>query len=138
MDPLPTYNLKIEQRPGFAYALLTAPEVRMSDAARYVAEMADECGRLGTDKLLIDRRVDGAPSRTLAYYKVAEIIDKFPPCTRVAFVDEDPASRERLNWALRQAQTDAVSFHIFADAADAEQWLLTNADPPTPGWTPGK
>jgi hypothetical protein len=124
--PRQAYTLDFEERPRYCYGRLTARSLAVEDADLYLSELAEKCTKLGTNGLLIERRIEASLSRVLAYYKIGRMIDTFPPGTRVAIVDGDLRSRECFDWAIRRCTPHPLSIKVFATVADGEAWLLSS------------
>src|SRR4051794_34801332 len=110
------YTLEIDQNPNFIHACLTATNLTMDDARRYISALAAECLRLKTGKLLLERQVNVLPGRVLAYYKAATMSDMFPAGMQVAIVESDDEARERLQWGIDHSDADSINVKLFGTA----------------------
>jgi len=124
-----SYQLKIDQKPGYLHAVVTG-ENSKEDVAAYLAGLRDECIARGCFRVLIEERLVGPRLRTL---DVFELIFKGSQqalglYTAIAFVDVNPEG-DLMQFAQTAAVNRGIPVSLFATVADAEQWLMRGQAP---------
>jgi hypothetical protein len=118
------YSIETENRGSYLYAIIGGLKVTPEMAKDYWAEIVDECKDLGLNKILAEKNF----IETISMDSLAELNPYFTDLFKgfiVAFVDRyhhDDISE--LGKTL--ARGSGVKMQIFADADEAEKWLLAN------------
>ncbi len=124
-----SYQLKLEQKPGYLHVIVTG-ENSKENVAAYLAELRGECIARGCFRVLIEERLEGPRLRTL---DVFEVIFKgsrhaLGMYTAIAFVDVNAAG-DLMQFAQTAAVNRGIPVSLFSSVADAEQWLLRGQGP---------
>jgi hypothetical protein len=124
MDPERPYSLEMENRGSYLYAIIGGLKVTPEMARDYWTEIVDECTDLGLDKILAEKNF----VETISMDSLADLNPYFRELFKgfkVAFVDRyhhDDISE----LGKKLARASGVKMQTFADAAEAEKWLLAN------------
>jgi hypothetical protein len=116
------YELKLEQRDGYLYALVNATAMDRDIAMAYLSEIAAECDRLNCEGVLIERNVPVMlPDADLFFVTNAflEMIDG----RRVAFVNPHEPIEQDMAFAVTIGTNRGANYKLFDDVESAEQWL---------------
>ena len=117
------YKLTFEQRAGYLRVQVEGKNDSYEISMAYWREIAAECGRLGTNRLLVEEDIPEAVSYSEMYSIAAELPELFRGIS-IAFVDRYAEQAELNSFGELVAQNRGVRGRFFADAADAEAWLL--------------
>jgi hypothetical protein len=124
MDPEKPYSLETENRGSYLYAIIGGLKVTSEMARDYWTEIVDECKDLGLDKILAEKNF----VETISMDSLADLNPYFSELfkgLKVAFVDRyhhDDISE----LGKKLARASGVKMQTFANAAEAEKWLLAN------------
>lgn len=124
-----SYQLRIDQKPGYLHAVVTGENSRENVAA-YLAELRGECIARGCFRVLIEERLEGPRLRTLDVFEVIfrgsrQALGMY---TAIAYVDLN-AEGDLMQFAQTAAVNRGIPVSIFPTVADAEQWLLRGQGP---------
>ena len=118
-----TYQLKVEQKPGYLHAVVTGSN-SAENVRAYLDELRRECIARGCFRVLIEERLEGPRLRTL---DVFEVIFKggrqaLGFYTAIAYVDVN-AEGDLMKFAQTAAVNRGLPVSLFTTVADAELWL---------------
>jgi hypothetical protein len=124
-DPKP-YRIKFEHRPQYLYAHVSGEHDSVKISISYWRDIADECRRTETAKVLVDEDIAEAVSK-LETYKIANEISKIGfTNVLVAFVDRYLEHQEANQFGELVASNRGLRVKVFNDTETAEKWLLEN------------
>ncbi|TBR12420.1 MAG: hypothetical protein EPO46_05015 [Lysobacter sp.] len=128
MSQSPPYTLVFEPRVHYLYARVTGPEDTAEVSIAYWAEIASECHARGTERLLVEERLEG--NSTVA--DMEQVVDGLLALgfhdIRVAFVDATEDAALLIGSEIR-VQQHGLSGRVFRRIAEAEGWLLADLPP---------
>ena len=118
-----SYQLKIEQKPGYLHVIVTG-ENSKENVAAYLAELRGECIARGCFRALIEERLEGPRLRTLDVFEVIFKGSKqaLGLYTAIAFVDVN-AQGDLMQFAQTAAVNRGIPVSLFSSVADAEKWI---------------
>ena len=117
------YELKIENRPHYLYALVKSDSSRPTIARDYLKDITDKCRENRCTRLVIENQLP----QTFWVWDLFAVATQFPSlgieCTKVAIIDKlAPVKNEEFSVVVgRQCGLDV---HVFTDLRAAEMWLL--------------
>lgn len=124
MDQEKGYDLVIEERDGYLYAVAGGPKLTAQISSAYWNEIAGRCFASGVDKILIEKNfvVGVGPADMLA---MADHLGNLLPGRKIAFVDR--FHHDDINeLGKKLARNREVMMQLFGSVAEAERWLLAN------------
>lgn len=124
MDQEKGYDLSIEERSGYLYAVAGGPKLTAQISSAYWNEIAGRCFSTNVDKILIEKNfVEGVgPADMLA---MADHLGNLLPGRKIAFVDR--FRHDDINeLGKKLARNREVMMQLFESVTDAERWLLAN------------
>ena len=118
-----TYQLKIEQKPGYLHAIVTGQN-SAENVRAYLEELRSECIARGCFRVLIEEHLEGPRLKTL---DVFEVISKgSAPAlglyTAIAYVDLN-AEGDLMKFAQATAVNRGLPVSIFLTVTEAERWI---------------
>lgn len=117
-----TYELRLEERPGFLYAHVTAPRITEEIAFAYLDEVLAKCRARGYRRLLLHREIPAMlPDGDLFF--VASEFQRRLAGIRTAFVNPVEKNSETFGFAVTVGQNRGGQYGLFDNDADAEAWL---------------
>jgi len=119
-----TYQLTVDQRPGFLYCVVTG-ENTSANVVAYLSEMLRECSSRGCFRVLIDERLEGPRLRISDVFQIASDEGKraLGVLEAIAYVDAN-ASGDLMQFAETVAVNRGLPLRVCRSVAEAEQWLL--------------
>lgn len=118
------YTLKMEDRGEYLWVLAGGEKLPAAISISYWNEIAERCYETDRMKILIEKdfRESVGPADMI---QMAEHLGKILPGRRIAFVDH--YGHEEINeLGKKLARNRDVVMQTFANARDAEKWLLAN------------
>jgi len=124
MEAEKTYDLVMENRGSYLYAIVGGLKVTRQIALGYWAEIISECDDIGTTKILLEHNF----VQMISMEEMLEVIGPVADLLKgrlLAFVDryshyEIPEAGKKI---LRGRD---VKMQLFTDVGEAEKWLLAN------------
>ena len=116
------YTLTFEERPGYLHARVEGEHDSYEISRAFWSDIAAECERRGTTKLLVEENIPEIVSYSEMYNIAADLPDLFSGIS-IAFVDRYADHSEINSFGELVAQNRGVRGRIFADVASAEDWL---------------
>ena len=116
------YTLTFEERPDYLYARVEGEHDSYEISRDFWIEIAGECEKRGTRKLLVEENIPEAVSVSEMYAIASELPDRFLDVS-LAFVDPHADQAELNSFGELVAQNRGVRGRFFADVASAEEWL---------------
>ena len=116
------YTLTFEERPDYLYARVEGEHDSYEISRDFWIEIAGECEKRGTRKLLVEENIPEAVSVSEMYAIASELPDRFLDVS-LAFVDPYADQAELNSFGELVAQNRGVRGRFFADVASAEEWL---------------
>ena len=123
IEQVMTYQLKIEQKPGYLHAIATGQN-STENVRAYLDELRGECIARGCSRVLIEERLEGPRLKTLDVFEVIFKGSKqaLGLYTAIAYVDLN-AESDLMNFAQTAAVIRGLPVSVFATVAEAEQWI---------------
>jgi len=122
-NPIKPYKLTFERRPEFLHARVEGERDSYELSIAYWTEIAAECSRISATKLLVEEDIPEVVGYSDMFRIAAELPELFLGIA-IAFVDRYADQAELNEFGELVAQNRGVRGRYFADAADAEAWLL--------------
>jgi hypothetical protein len=124
-----SYTLTIERKPTYLHAIVTGLNSR-ENVAQYLREVLRECTNQRCFRVLIEERLEGPRLGVLDVFEIASrgsknALGKF---RAIAYVDIH-AEGGLMEFAETVAMNRALPVRIFSTVADAEEWILNDANP---------
>jgi hypothetical protein len=119
------YELSFEYRQQYLYVYIKGDEDNYEISRQYWQEIADECGRINCKKLLIEEDIPQIVSMAEMFRIASEIPGMGFFGVRIAFVDRYIEHQDLNKFGELVATNRGVFGRIFNDAAEAENWLLS-------------
>ena len=118
-----SYQLKIEQKPGFLHAVATGRNTR-ENVQRYLQDVLRECLARGCGRVLIEERLEGPRLETgdVCDIAVEGAARGGTTLLAIAYVDVN-AQGPLMKFAEDVAVNRGVRVRVFGTVADAERWL---------------
>ena len=116
------YTLTFEERPEYLHARVEGEHDSYEISHGFWTDIAAECERLGTTKLIVEENIPEIVSFSEMYNIAADLPDLFFGVS-VAFVDPYADQAELNSFGELVAQNRGVRGRFFADIASAEDWL---------------
>jgi hypothetical protein len=118
-----TYQLKIEQKPGYLHAVVTGQN-SAENVRAYLAQLRGECVARDCFRALIEERLEGPRLKTLDVFEVIfkgsnQAVGLY---TAIAYVDLN-AEGDLMKFAQAAAVNRGLPVSIFSTVAEAEQWI---------------
>jgi len=118
-----TYQLKIEQKPGYLHAVVTGQN-SAENVRAYLAQLRGECVARDCFRVLIEERLEGPRLKTLDVFEVIfkgsnQAVGLY---TAIAYVDLN-AEGDLMKFAQAAAVNRGLPVSIFSTVAEAEQWI---------------
>lgn len=114
----------MEERPGYLYAYVEGDHDTYAISRAYWQEIADEVGRLGALRVLIDENIVESISVSDVFRLASEIPAMGFGRARIAFVDRYLDQNEVNEFGELVAVNRGANGKIFNDLPTAEKWLL--------------
>lgn len=124
MNPAKGYDLKMEERGEYLYALAGGSQLTAEISAAYWNEIAGKCFEGDCRKILIEKNFERGvgPGEMLL---MAEHLGRLLPGRLVAFVDR--YGHDDINeLGKKLARNREVKMQVFKNVDEAEKWLLAN------------
>ncbi len=118
------YDLEMEDRGEYLWALVGGLKLTAEISAAYWNEIAEKCFELGKMKVLIEKNfVNSVGPEDMV--KMATHLGKLLPTSKVAFYDR--YSHDNINQLGKKlARNRDVMMQLFDNVEEAERWLLAN------------
>ena len=116
------YTLTFEERPGYLHARVEGEHDSYEISRNFWIEIAAECERRGTTKLLVEENIPEVVSFSEMYNIAADLPDLLFGVS-LAFVDPFADQAELNSFGELVAQNRGVRGRFFADVDSAEDWL---------------
>jgi hypothetical protein len=130
MSTAPTpkpYEITFEQRDGYLYACVEGPFDSYEISNAYWKDVAAECEKRQTRKLLLDERLDSPmPSMTEVFQGASERCYMGLSGIKIAFVDTKSDHHEFNLFGELVATNRGLFCKVFNDIAAGERWLLAD------------
>ena len=117
------YELTIEHRPEYLYAVLSADVMTTDIAVDYHRKIQLECEATGSSKVMLCREVPGPLDISTAFLAASDFVQSMPG-VKLAIVTPYRAHDNNLDLAVRVATNRGATHKIFQNEQDAEVWLL--------------
>lgn len=123
-----SYQLTLTQKPVYLHAVITGLNNK-ANVMRYLEELFRECQARNCFRVLIEERLDGPRIGTADVYQIAaegsrNALGYFKA---IAYVDANAAGN-LMHFAEDVAVNRGLPVKVFASTADAENWLLEQAN----------
>lgn len=118
------YDLEMEDRGEYLWALVGGLKLTAEISAAYWNEIAEKCFELGKMKVLIEKNfVNSVGPEDMV--KMATHLGKLLPTSKVAFYDR--YGHDNINQLGKKlARNRDVMMQLFDNVEEAERWLLAN------------
>jgi hypothetical protein len=120
-----SYNLAIEQKPGYLHAVVTGTNSR-ENVVHYLVDMLRECVTRDCFRVLIEERLEGTRLGTMDVFRISSGANR-PIAGRnpiIAYVDVNATSDSAMKFAEDVAVNRGFSIRVFRSVATARQWLV--------------
>jgi hypothetical protein len=119
-----TYELTIENKPGYLHVIVTGDNTR-ENVVRYMEEVVRACTLRQCFRVLIEERLDGPRLGTLDVFEMVSTgSTRFLRTLRaMAYVDVNAHSQEMMQFAENVAVNRAFPVRVFPTVLAAERWL---------------
>ena len=117
------FKLTFDRRPEFLHVQVEGKNDSYEISMAYWREIAAECQRLGTTRLLVEEDIPEAVSYSEMYSIAADLPALFRGIS-IAFVDRYADQADLNSFGELVAQNRGVRGRFFSDAVVAEAWLL--------------
>lgn len=123
-SPAKSYEISFEQRAEYLYVYVEGDRDSYPISMAYWQEVARECERLGSKRVLVDENI--TENVTVAeMYSVASEIPLMFSGIAIAFYDRHADQAEINEFGELVAQNRGVIGRFFADSDQAKEWLLS-------------
>jgi hypothetical protein len=123
-SPDHSWRLRFEERTGYLYAEASGPEDSLAITMAYWREIAAECSRRNSVRLLVCDRLLGEPASAEEFEKLASgLRDIGLERVRIAFhepISDHLRDAEHGELAMREA---GFTLRVFGNEREAEIWL---------------
>lgn len=116
------FVIDYQDRGGYLRAYVRGSKDSVATSLAYWKEIADECRRAGTQRVLVVERFDTAVPLT-EVFEVAEQLPSIVHGLTVAFVDEELSELGVNTFGEVVAVNRGAVGKVFPNEADAEEWL---------------
>ena len=119
------HETRIEHRGAYLYAAVSGDNTP-KDVQEYVSEVRTACEAHGCSRVLIEENLRGPSLRTMDIFDIVlrGTQRSAPAVTTIAYLDVNPEHRMAdLKFAENVASNRGLNIRVFADKAEAEQWL---------------
>ena len=116
------YKITFDRRPDLLHVRVEGEKDSYEISIAYWNEIATECERLGTRRLLVEEDIPEVVSFSEMYSIAAELPELFQGIS-IAFVDRYSEQAELNSFGELVAQNRGVRGRFFAEAEAAEAWL---------------
>jgi hypothetical protein len=117
------YELSFEERSDYLYAHVRAEHVMVETVIEYLNKMADKCGELGYNRLMIDRDVPVTLSTVDMFAAVADITPRMVG-RRTVLIDRDAEHQAAWDFARMVSNNRGGQFAVMTSVPEGEAWLL--------------
>ena len=118
------YELTVEHRKGYVYALVRGNVSRPEITIDYLTEITDACRKVQCTKVVIEKEIP----RAFAVWDIFFVATQFPrftyELTKVAVVDKRMARFERREFSVVAGNKPGLDVHVFTNVAEAEDWIM--------------
>ena len=115
------YNIKLEDRGEYLYALVGGEQLKPEIAKLYWDEIAEECFKLEKSKIMIEKEFEESVSAP-EMLDMGVYLGNILAGKKIAFLDR--FRNESINELGKKiARNRGVMMKLFDNAADAEKWL---------------
>jgi hypothetical protein len=125
LDSSKPYELTFEYRPEYLYAFVTAEKDSYEISKQYWTEIAEECKKSGTKKVLIEEDIKENISMQDMYRFASEIPQLGFFGIRVAFVDRQEGQHQLNQFGETVATNRGLFSRVFSNFVEGEAWLLS-------------
>ena len=118
------YDIELQDRGEYLYALVGGRILKPEIAKLYWDEIAEMCSTLGKSKIMIEKNFEKSvsPSEML---EMGVYLGKILAGKRIAFLDK--YKNESINELGKViARNQGVKMRLFSKTEDAEKWLIAN------------
>lgn len=117
------YELFLEDRPHYLYALVKADAISPEIAMAYIEQITERLESVGYERLLLHRDIpDMLPDGQL--FMVAADFQQKLRGIKTAYVNKFSENDEAFDFAVRVGTNRGAEYAIFATDEDAEEWLV--------------
>lgn len=117
------YDLTLEERLGYFYALVKADAITEKIAMDYLHEVTDRCRGIGCKRLLIYRDIPTMLADGTLFFVAAKFQNMIRGI-KVAFVNKYTSNDDAFDFAVRVGTNRGANYGIFRSTEEAEHWLL--------------
>jgi hypothetical protein len=122
--PPPAYRLILEDRTAYLYVRIEGEQGTYESTLAAVTEISILCKARKIAKLLVENTVPTQMS-TLEIFKISIKLPGLYRGVRVGFVIQRPPAAKDPHFMESVARNRGAKGRLFANAADAERWLLS-------------
>ena len=117
------YELRLEERPGYLYAHVSAPAITEEIAFAYLDEVLARCRVGGHRYLLLHRDIPEMLPDGELFFVAAEFQRRLQGI-KTAFVNEFDEHSETFDFAVTVGTNRGAQYALFDSADAAEEWLI--------------
>jgi hypothetical protein len=122
------YQINFEHRSQYLYVYVSGEHDSYEISRRYWLEVADECGKTGYKKVLIEEDIEETVSLPEVFQLASEIPQMGFQGVRVAFFDRFAEHEDLNQFAELVATNRGLIGRAFNNFEEAENWLLDRND----------
>jgi hypothetical protein len=120
-----TYELKIDQKPGYLHAVVTGTN-STENVMLYLEELLHHCSARGCSRVLIEERLEGPRLGPVEVCQIASEGSLRCGCTSLAIAYVDVNARDdMMELAANVAGSRWLQVAVLQTVAGAEEWLLS-------------
>lgn len=119
------YNISFENRPQYLYVYVSGEHDSYEISRRYWQEVADECARTNSGKVLIEEDIAEDVSMGEMYRLASELPQFGFVGVRIAFVDRYIEQHDLNQFGELVAGNRGLNAKVFNDVKEAEKWLVS-------------
>jgi hypothetical protein len=121
------YSIKFERRPEYLYVYVQGDEDSYDISNAYWTEVAAECARHNTAKLLVEEDLrQSIESMSDVYHGASERSFMGLSGVKIAFVDRQSDHHEMNLFGELVATNRGLFCKVFSDFAEGEKWLVSD------------
>ena len=122
------YQITFEHRSQYLYIYVSGEHDSYEISRRYWLEVADECGKTGYKKVLIEEDIEETVSLAEVYQLASELPQMGFQGVRVAFYDRFAEHADLNQFGELVATNRGLLARVFNNLEEAENWLLDRND----------
>ena len=120
------YQIEFDYRPNYLYVYISGQKDSLAISRQFWQEIAGECKKIQSTKVLILEDIKGAISTAEMYQLATEIPQMGFYGIRIAFVDRYIEQQELNKFGEIVANNHGLRGKIFNNVEEAENWLLAD------------